>query len=166
MINESKLLHIIEKRISDYFDIEDELIYIKRKFDSTNKIDVNSFIKSKGNISKCVENEAIHNIVTEQELIEFMKWSEFLEKIIHYYEQFENEKYKYIKNKYEKHYNKVKIEVMMSLPNATQYRLRKDILREILFYAIGNNLIKLKALEVDVKFSKVKEAYNKVFSNN
>ena len=166
MINESKLLHKIEKRISDYFDIEDELKFIKIKFDSPNKIDINSFIKSKGNISKCVENEAIHNIVIEQELIEFMKWSEFLEKIIYYYEQFENEKYKYIKNKYEKHYNEVKIELIMSLPHATQYRLRKDILREILFYAIGNNLIKLKAPEIDLEFSKVKEAYNKVFSNN
>lgn len=166
MINEDKLFSKIEERIKEYFDIEEELIEIKDKFNSGNKRDVNTFIKSKGNISKGVENEAIHNILIEQELSELLEWAEFLEKIIAYYEQFEFEKYQYMKHRYENHYNEVKIERKMSLSHATQYRIRKSIFREILLCAVENNLINIKVPEFSLKCSKVKDTYKIVFKEN
>lgn len=166
MINEDKLFSKIEERIKEYFDIEEELIEIKDKFNFENKRDVNSFIKSKGNISKGVENEAIHNILIEQELSKLLEWAEFLEKIFAYYEEFEFEKYSYSKYRYKNHYNEVKIEIKMSLSHATQYRIRKSILREILLCAIDNDLMKIKLPEFSLKCSKVKDTYKKVFKEN
>ena len=59
--------------------------------------DINSWIKSKGRVSKSTEIQAIKNIEMEKEVMEKIKWHNL---IIKHYEEKERGKFLYIKLKY------------------------------------------------------------------
>lgn len=75
----SKIIHIVEEHLYTYYSIEIQIRDIKEKYSMTDK-DINSWIKSKGRVSKSTEIQAIKNIEMEQEIMEKIKWHNLIKK--------------------------------------------------------------------------------------
>lgn len=138
----SKIIHIVEEHLYTYYSIEIQIRDIKEKYSMTDK-DINSWIKSKGRVSKSTEIQAIKNIEMEQEIMEKIKWHNLIKKIIKQYEENEPEKFLYIKLKYFDKCSTTKIEMKMAICRATQSKIKTDIVYYIALFAVKENLIKM-----------------------
>lgn len=138
----SKIIHIVEEHLYTYYSIEIQIRDIKEKYSMTDK-DINSWIKSKGRVSKSTEIQAIKNIEMEQEIMEKIKWHNLIKKIIKYYEEKEPEKFLYIKLKYFDKCSTTKIEMKMAICRATQSKIKTDIVYYIALFAVKEKLIQM-----------------------
>lgn len=138
----SKIIHIVEEHLYTYYSIEIQIRDIKEKYSMTDK-DINSWIKSKGRVSKSTEIQAIKNIEMEQEIMEKIKWHNLIKKIIKHYEENEPEKFLYIKLKYFDKCSTTKIEMKMAICRATQSKIKTDIVYYIALFAVKEKLIQM-----------------------
>lgn len=138
----SKIIHIVEEHLYTYYSIEIQIRDIKEKYSMTDK-DINSWIKSKGRVSKSTEIQAIKNIEMEKEVMEKIKWHNLIKKIIKHYEENEPEKFLYIKLKYFDKCSTTKIEMKMAICRATQSKIKTDIVYYIALFAVKENLIQM-----------------------
>ena len=138
----SNIIHIVEEHLYTYYSIEIQIRDIKEKYSMTDK-DINSWIKSKGRISKSTEIQAIKNIEMEQEIMERIRWHNLIKKIIKHYEEKEPEKFLYIKLKYFDKCSTTKIEMKMAICRATQSKIKTDIVYYIALFAVKENLIQM-----------------------
>ena len=138
----SKIIHIVEEHLYTYYSIEIQIRDIKEKYSMTDK-DINSWIKSKGRVSKSTEIQAIKNIEMEKEVMEKIKWHNLIKKIIKHYEENEPEKFLYIKLKYFDKCSTTKIEMKMAICRATQSKIKIDIVYYIALFAVKENLLQM-----------------------
>lgn len=138
----SKIIHIVEEHLYTYYSIEIQIRDIKEKYSMTDK-DINSWIKSKGRVSKSTEIQAIKNIEMEKEVMEKIKWHNLIKKIIKHYEENEPEKFLYIKLKYFDKCSTTKIEMKMAICRATQSKIKTDIVYYIALFAVKENLLQM-----------------------
>lgn len=140
-----KIIHIVEEHLYSYCLIDMEIRDIKQKYSVSDK-DINSWIKSKGKVSKNVEIMALKNIEMEEKIKNKIHWKILIEKILKYYESTEQEKYLYIKYKYFEKCSTSKIEMKMAICRATQARLKSEIVYYIALYAVKENLLKMDSV--------------------
>ena len=138
----SKIIHIVEEHLYSYCSIDMEIRDIKLKYSISDK-DINSWIKSKGNVSKGTEIMALKNIEMEEKIKNKIKWKFLIDRVLKYYESYEQEKYLYIKYRYFEKCSTTKIERKMAICRATQARIKSDIVYYIALYAVKDKLIKM-----------------------
>ena len=138
----SNIVRVVEEHLYTYYSIEIEIRDIKERYSMTDK-DINSWIKSKGRVSKSMEIQAIRNIEMEKEIVNKIKWHNLIKKIIEYYKENEPEKFLYIKLKYFEKCSTTKIEMKMAICRATQAKLKTDIVYYIALYAVKERLIEM-----------------------
>ena len=138
----SKIIHIVEEHLYSYCSIDMEIRDIKLKYSISDK-DINSWIKSKGNVSKGTEIMALKNIEMEEKIKNKIRWKFLIERVLKYYEANEQEKYLYIKYRYFEKCSTTKIERKMAICRATQARIKSDIVYYIALYAVKDKLIKM-----------------------
>ena len=137
-----KIIHIIEEYLYSYYSVDIEIRDIKEKY-SINDKDINSWIKSKGKITRSTEVTAIRNICIEDRIQQRIKWYYLIKDIINDYKVNEPEKYLFIKLKYFDKCSTSKIEMKMAICRATQAKLKTDIIYYIALFAVKENLIKI-----------------------
>ena len=137
-----KIIHIVEEHLYSYCYIDLQINFIKEKYSVTDK-DINSWIKSKGRISKSTEVLALKEIEMEKELENKIQWHYLIKRVIEYYEKNEPEKFLFIKLKYFEKSSTTKIEMRMALCRATQSRIRTDIVYYIAMFAVKEKLLNL-----------------------
>ena len=138
----SKIIHIVEEHLYSYYSIEMEIREIRQKYSISDK-DINSWIKSKGKVSKGTEIMALKNIEMEEKIKNKIRWKFLIERVLKYYEANEQEKYLYIKYRYFEKCSTTKIERKMAICRATQARIKSDIVYYIALYAVKDKLIKM-----------------------
>lgn len=136
------IIHIVEEHLYSYYSIDAEIREIKENYTISDK-DINSWIKSKGKITRITELTAIKNIEIEEKMKEKIKWHYLIKSIIEDYKISEPEKYLFIKLKYFDKCSTTRIEKKMAICRATQARLKNDIIYYIAIYAVKDNLIKI-----------------------
>lgn len=137
-----KIIHIVEEHLYSYCYIDLQICFIKEKYSVTDK-DINSWLKSKGRISKSTEVLALKEIEMEKELENKIRWHYLITKVIEYYKKNEPEKFLFIKLKYFEKCSTTKIEMKMALCRATQSRIRTDIVYYIAMFAVKEDILNI-----------------------
>lgn len=142
-----KIIRIVEEHLFLYLWIDKRMEQIKEKY-SKKEIDINSWIRSKGRVSKGVEITAINNIQMEEELNNLIKWHNIIKNAICVYtKNDEQEKLNYIQHKYFEKCSTARIEIEMAISRPTQSRIRTDIVYYIAILAIKEKLLELEDFE-------------------
>lgn len=77
----NKIKKIVKKKLSEYPLFYKDIEELEEKKKKTPNRDINSFIRSKNNISKTVEMEAIKDIEIDNKIDEIRRWQEVIETI-------------------------------------------------------------------------------------
>jgi len=138
-----EIIKIIENHLYSYLWIDKKIIEIKNKY-SLDERDVNSWIKSKGRITRITEIQALANIETSEEMEKELKWYYMIKKVLRIYEtKDEQEKINYIKFKYFEKCSTTKIEMKMAISRPTQARIKADIIYYLAMFAVKEKLINI-----------------------
>ncbi len=144
MININKIKKDIENKLYSYTYMEYEIEELNKMKEKAKSSDVNSWIKSKGQVSSSVEKEIIKNIDIDKKIEKIQKWKNLIYKIMKHFEENENEKYRYIILKYFRKMSVISIEIKMALPKSTQFKIRDDIILAISLLALKEDIISLE----------------------
>lgn len=146
-MKEKDIIEIVESHLFSYLSVEKEIETIKDKYNIDEK-DINSWIRSKGKISRSTETLAIKNIQLENEIECKIKWHFIIENILRKYEERnEQSKLKYINYKYFNKFSLTKIEIQMAISRPALSRIKYDVIYYIALYAVEENLIKLEDIK-------------------
>lgn len=77
----NKIKKIVKKKLSEYPLFYKDIEELEEKKKKTPNRDINSFIRSKNNISRTVEMEAIKDIEIDNKIDEIRRWQEVIETI-------------------------------------------------------------------------------------
>ena len=77
----NKIKKIVKKKLSEYPLFYKDIEELEEKKKTTPNRDINSFIRSKNNISKTVEMEAIKDIEINNKIDEIKRWQEVIETV-------------------------------------------------------------------------------------
>ena len=146
-MKEKDIIEIVESHLFSYMCVEKEIQSIKDKYNIDEK-DINSWIKSKGKVSRATETLAIKNIQLENEIECKIKWHFIIENILRKYEdRNEQSKLKYIDYKYFNKFSLTKIELQMAISRPALSRIKYDVIYYIALYAVKEKLIELEDLK-------------------
>ena len=121
------------------------------KFMTITERDVNSYLKSKGKISRSVEVEVMKRISIENEIKRIRKWKAVIETVLNIYKEFDPAKYEYMQLKFFTGNSVVSIKFETTLGETTQTKYRREGALYIAIFAAQEKLISMKKVDEILK---------------
>lgn len=142
---EKKIVQVVEHylKLYPYIDKEIEELQKDIEFNSVTQKDVNSYLKSKGKVTKAIENQIVNKIQIEEKISKYRKWQKLIDDVVLIYRNKEQAKYLYMKLRYFKRYSINRIEIETTYSKSMQHRIRQDIVDYIALFAIKENLLEI-----------------------
>lgn len=122
----------------DYIDIKIKNIQLTISESDYNQ-NYNRWIKNK---SSSLEDQVIRNIGIEKRIYKLKQWKNLITFILEWYKETDTLKYEFIKLKYLKKSNFIKINEKLKLNLKEQKDIRAEILQYIFFVAIKKNMLR------------------------
>ena len=139
-----KIRKIIREQLKIYSCYEKIIVNLENSKNTTNKKDINSFIKSKNSVSCSTEIQAIKNIGIDEKISEIAIWKEIIDYV---FEECEKE-CKYKKDALEYRFiDNLSIDTIAEIVHISPTALKNwinDFIIEVAFIAISNKVLKIE----------------------
>ena len=140
-----KILSYVKLKVKEYPKIDSIIEGLELSKETQSNRDINSFIKSKNEINRTTEIQAVKNISIDKKIEEYRKWQKLIQDELKELKIKDNDVYKIVFFKFTGYsFDKIKDELYLGelyLGERTVINLYNDFIIEITLLAIKNGLI-------------------------
>ena len=135
-----KILSYVKLKVKEYPKIDSIIEGLELSKETQSNRDINSFIKSKNEINRTTEIQAVKNISIDKKIEEYRKWQKLIQDELKELKIKDNDVYKIVFFKFTGYsFDKLKDELYLG--ERTVINLYNDFIIEITLLAIKNGLI-------------------------
>ncbi len=135
-----KILSYVKLKVKEYPKIDSIIEGLELSKETQSNRDINSFIKSKNEINRTTEIQAVKNISIDKKIEEYRKWQKLIQDELKELKIKDNDVYKIVFFKFTGYsFDKIKDELYLG--ERTVINLYNDFIIEITLLAIKNGLI-------------------------
>lgn len=135
-----KILSYVKLKVKEYPKIDSIIEGLELSKETQSNRDINSFIKSKNEINRTTEIQAVKNINIDKKIEEYRKWQKLIQDELKELKIKDNDVYKIVFFKFTGYsFDKIKDELYLG--ERTVINLYNDFIIEITLLAIKNGLI-------------------------
>ena len=135
-----KILSYVKLKVKEYPKIDSIIEGLELSKETQSNRDINSFIKSKNEINRTTEIQAVKNISIDKKIEEYRKWQKLIQDELKELKIKDNDVYKIVFFKFTGYsFDKIKDELYLG--ERTVIKLYNDFIIEITLLAIKNGLI-------------------------